>query len=380
MNHSRIVSGLFPDRQTVCSATLVFSPVFRAWKHPFGNLRLATIFKEPMATREFSSTAQRFDGFEVDPRARELRRNGLRIRIQDQPLEVLLLLLERNGEVVTREELKQRLWPAGTYVDSEDGLNTAVRKLREHLSDSVERPVYIETIPRRGYRFIGKLESLSDQHAYSSDRSQSDQPSDDSKRPTEVSTRRKWLVFGALLSAFLLLSGLWLFLRNPIPRSLAPMEIVPIVSFEGEASHPALSPDGHQIAFAMHSKNNSGIYVSSLSGGKTLKLTSGSDVGYPRWSPDGQEIAFLRVSKDVFVLNVLPVLGGIERRLYSGPATQFSLAFDWSPDGNSLAISQSDPDKIHARISLISRDGSRITTIDISFTTGHRYFTRIFSR
>lgn len=107
-----------------------------------------------MATSASTSPVQRFDGFEVDPRARELRRKGIRIRIQDQPLEVLLLLLEHRGEVVTREELKQRLWPAGTYVDAEDGLNTAIRKLREHLGDSAERPVYIETIPRRGYRFI----------------------------------------------------------------------------------------------------------------------------------------------------------------------------------------------------------------------------------
>ena len=309
-----------------------------------------------MATREFSSTAQRFDGFEVDSRARELRRNGLRIRIQDQPLEVLLLLLERNGEVVTRDELKRRLWPAGTYVDAEDGLNTAVRKLREHLNDSVERPVYIETIPRRGYRFIGHL----DEHLHPSHRSQSHQPSEDLKRQTEASARRKWLVVGALVGACLLISGLWLFWRKPFASSRPPVEIVPIVSFEGVASHPALSPDGHQIAFAMHTKNDSGIYVSSLSGGTPLKIASGADVGYPKWSPDGQEIAFLRVSKDAFVLNVLPVLGGIERRLYSGPATQFSLAFDWSPDGNSFALSQSDPDKVHARISLISLDGSRI--------------------
>lgn len=111
-----------------------------------------------MATSASSSPVQRFDGFEIDPRARELRRNGIRIRIQDQPLEVLLSLLERRGDVVTREELKQRLWPAGTFVDAEDGLNTAIRKLREHLGDSADCPIYIETIPRRGYRFIGNLE------------------------------------------------------------------------------------------------------------------------------------------------------------------------------------------------------------------------------
>ena len=107
-----------------------------------------------MATSSQNRRTLRFNGFEVDPRSREVRRNGSRVRLQDQPLEVLLLLVERRGEVVSREELKDRLWPAGTFVDSDDGLNTAIKKLREVLRDSSGRPRYIETIPRRGYRFI----------------------------------------------------------------------------------------------------------------------------------------------------------------------------------------------------------------------------------
>ena len=114
-----------------------------------------------MAASNTSSIVQRFGSFEVDPRSRELRREGIRIRMQDQPLEVLLLLLARKGEVVTRDELKDRLWPVGTFVDADDGLNTAIRKLREVLGDSAECPLYIETIPRRGYRFIGPVEENS---------------------------------------------------------------------------------------------------------------------------------------------------------------------------------------------------------------------------
>jgi Tol biopolymer transport system component/DNA-binding winged helix-turn-helix (wHTH) protein len=112
-----------------------------------------------MATNAQNRPVLRFNGIEVDPRSREVRRNGARFRLQDQPLAVLLLLVERQGEVVTREELKEKLWPAGTFVDADDGLNTAIRKLREVLHDSSERPRYVETIPRRGYRFIGKLEA-----------------------------------------------------------------------------------------------------------------------------------------------------------------------------------------------------------------------------
>jgi len=96
----------------------------------------------------------RFGSFELNTRTGELHRNGLRIRIQEQPQRLLAALLERAGDLVTREELHQKIWPEDTFVDFEMGLNTAIRKLREALSDSVREPQYIETIPRRGYRFL----------------------------------------------------------------------------------------------------------------------------------------------------------------------------------------------------------------------------------
>lgn len=102
----------------------------------------------------------RFALFEVDFRAGELRKEGRRIRLQEQPLQVLRMLLERPDELVTREELQQKLWPADTFVDFDHGLNSAVARLREALNDSAERPKYIETMARRGYRFIGKLEEI----------------------------------------------------------------------------------------------------------------------------------------------------------------------------------------------------------------------------
>jgi TolB-like protein/DNA-binding winged helix-turn-helix (wHTH) protein/Flp pilus assembly protein TadD len=99
----------------------------------------------------------RFDEFEIDLQSAELWVHGNRTRLQDQPFQVLRVLLERHGEIVTRDELKRKLWPADTFVDFDDGLNTAVRKIRDALGDSAEKPSYIETIPRRGYRFVGRL-------------------------------------------------------------------------------------------------------------------------------------------------------------------------------------------------------------------------------
>src|SRR5436305_2743855 len=104
---------------------------------------------------ERQSAVVRFAEFELDLRTAELRKRGLRLRLQEQSFQVLAMLVARPGELVTREELRQKLWPADTFVDFDHGLNTAVNKLREALGDSAAIPRYIETLARRGYRFVG---------------------------------------------------------------------------------------------------------------------------------------------------------------------------------------------------------------------------------
>ena len=100
-----------------------------------------------------------FGTFELDRESGELLKRGSLLRVQEKPLQLLLLLLEHPGEIVLREDLQRRLWPNGTYVDFDKGLNTAVKKLRYALGDSPDKPVFIETIPRRGYRFIAPVHS-----------------------------------------------------------------------------------------------------------------------------------------------------------------------------------------------------------------------------
>jgi cholera toxin transcriptional activator len=101
----------------------------------------------------------RFGAFEADLRSRELRKQGRQLRVQDQPFAVLAMLLERAGTVVTREELRERLWPSDTFVDFDHSLNTAVNKLREVLGDSASKPRFIETLARRGYRFVADVQT-----------------------------------------------------------------------------------------------------------------------------------------------------------------------------------------------------------------------------
>ena len=100
----------------------------------------------------------RFGVFELDPRSGDLRRNGLKLKLTGQPFQVLAMLLERPGEVVAREDLQKRLWPADTFVDFDHSLNTAINKIREALGDSAENPRFVETLPRRGYRFIAPVD------------------------------------------------------------------------------------------------------------------------------------------------------------------------------------------------------------------------------
>jgi DNA-binding winged helix-turn-helix (wHTH) protein len=129
-----------------------------------------------------NSKIARFGVFELDLSAGELRKNGRKLRLQEQPFQILALLLERAGDVVTREELRQKLWPADTFVDFDHGLNTAVNKLRELLGDSASSPRFIETLARRGYRFIAPVQSETQSHA---------QPAAQPSAPAEQESKKK---------------------------------------------------------------------------------------------------------------------------------------------------------------------------------------------
>src|SRR5215471_12243175 len=157
--------------------------------------------KDRMPPPDVAPPLLRFGDFEVDLRAGELRKQGRRMRLQEQPLRVLSMLLERPGELVTRDELRLQLWPADTFVDFDHGLNSAVARLRESLNDSAEQPRFIETIPRRGYRFVGELKAAETKEA-------------DAAAQTAVAqetTSRRWRMNRATcvaLAAALLLLGL----------------------------------------------------------------------------------------------------------------------------------------------------------------------------
>src|SRR5215469_7935136 len=157
-----------------------------------------------------------FGPYELDVRAGELRKNGLTIKLQKQPLQILKVLLERPGEVITREELRNQLWPADTFVDFDHSLNSAVKRLRDVLCDSGANPQFIETVPRYGYRFIGLVDA-----AGSATNSASN-----SNQQLERFRARKILIAVGVTFVVLLCSGIWLISRNiPLTKVIDSVQI-----------------------------------------------------------------------------------------------------------------------------------------------------------
>jgi DNA-binding winged helix-turn-helix (wHTH) protein len=164
-----------------------------------------------MAGAEHRRSLIRFGAFEVDLALGELRKHGLRIKLQDQPFQLLSMLLDRPGEIVTRDELRSRLWEAGTFVDFDRGLNKAINRLREALGDSAEQPRFIETLPKRGYRFIAMIEAS--EAASPRIAPVPGPPPHPVATSVRQSTRISWIALGAALG--ILSAALFIFLRQP---------------------------------------------------------------------------------------------------------------------------------------------------------------------
>jgi TolB-like protein/DNA-binding winged helix-turn-helix (wHTH) protein/Tfp pilus assembly protein PilF len=187
------------------------------------------------------SSTLRFGVFELDPRAGELRKKGMKIRLQGQPVEILTMLLKHPGEIVTREELQKKLWPADTFVDFEQGLNNAMKRLRAALDDDAESPHFIETLPRHGYRFIGAVNDGPRNGAEPTALTEA-QPvaGEKAARHIRIGTRLAAVGLLGLAVAAALLLGLnvrgWrdrVFMRSPKPQIQA-LAVLPLTNLSGD--------------------------------------------------------------------------------------------------------------------------------------------------
>jgi len=181
---------------------------------------------------EAARQTYRFGDFEFDPTSGELHKDGLKVRLQEQPFQILTLLRKRPGEVVTREEVRQALWPGDTFVDFDVGLNSAIKRLRDALGDSADRPRFVETLPRRGYRFIAPLETPEAPAAFAAPA----RPA-----PPPRSRLRSWggaaaVVATVTLVAGLIVTGTWPRLRGQLAS--APIRSLAVLPFENLTGDP----------------------------------------------------------------------------------------------------------------------------------------------
>jgi len=310
-----------------------------------------------MQTPTEPGSIYRFGNFEVDTRSGELRRSGVRIKVQDQPFRILIKLLERAGEVVTRDDLRSALWSADTFVDFDTVLNTAVKRLREVLGESADQPIFIETIPRRGYRFVAPVNGGSEAVATAPERS---------KRPSA------WW-FAAAIASLLVAGAIGAFLvwvRSPalLPRITSITQIT-----SDGLSKNGLVTDGDRIYFNEISSDHYVVAQVSSAGGSTSILDSST----PGWltvsvTPDGSELLVVSYKPVAgSSLSIMPLPAGSIRPL-GVPATDGR----WGPDGKLYFVRDKEilvaghdgenPRKLvavqgYAGLSSFSRDGKRLT-------------------
>jgi Tol biopolymer transport system component/DNA-binding winged helix-turn-helix (wHTH) protein len=327
----------------------------------------------------------RFKAFELDLRTRELFRNGVRLRVQGQPIDVLEMLLERPGELVTREQLRKKLWPEDTFVDFEHSLNSAVTRLRDALGDRADKARIIETLPRLGYRFIVPVEGLCEEVRSQTLELVAPQAPEDkfpSALPIQVvwATRNRWLL-AASISAVALLASVFWYLSLPSPPHVT--DFVQItrdgysknvmgtdgtrlyvnylqsnlgiaqVMINGGASSPIqialrdpwlfdVSPDGSTL---LVNGNNSGTPAAVEKGGRTglwsfllprgplRRLGEGAFLS-AAWSPDGRFVVY---STQDGIINLVRSDGTETRRLLVGHQAK---ELRWSPDGNRICFQE----------------------------------------
>ncbi|MGH9351909.1 MAG: winged helix-turn-helix domain-containing protein [Terriglobia bacterium] len=309
-----------------------------------------------------SPAALRFGDFELNRRTGELHRKGLKVKLQGQPLQLLILLLDRPGEIVTREEMRARLWPQDTFVDFEHSLNSAIKKLRAALRDSAAQPRFIETLTRQGYRFIAAVENAErfpPPLAPAVSPATAEPPAMDSAPPrAKAAFPLRWpIAIVAVLLVAALLIGLS---RRPFGKRAESTDMSLLLTGQGDLLDPAISPDGAMMAYVKVEGASQKIRVRRITGGQPVTLfhDPGREAA-PAFSPDGERIAFTRYPglSRLPQICISPVLGGEIVPVVEGgrdPA--------WSPDGKRLAFIFERPGRAQ-ELATVAIDGTDLRPI-----------------
>ena len=306
-------------------------------------------------TNLISPNRVRFGPYEADLHTHELWKFGTKVKLVGQPFAILRVLISKPGELVTRDELRERLWPGETFVDFNHGLNAAVNKLRDVLCDSADDPKYVETLPRRGYRFIAKVEAASaaaaevSHDASSPVDSGSTAPASPQLETIETAGAAEagrdhgiWRVALGVLAGVVLILAFGVFLKlakghseaAEYPLSPSIRGAQRILAYGGKNEGAQFSPDGKRVVFMSDRGGGRNLWVCNVDGSDARPITELGDSGTPRWSPDGQTIAYdAHIHKYSAVL-LVSVNGG-EPRIAVATGANNSVP-SWSRDGKYL--------------------------------------------
>jgi DNA-binding winged helix-turn-helix (wHTH) protein/sugar lactone lactonase YvrE len=297
----------------------------------------------------------RFGPYEADLHTHELWKFGTRVRLVGQPFAILAVLITHPGSLVTRDELREKLWPGETFVDFNHGLNAAVNKLRDVLCDSAEDPKYIETLPRRGYRFVAEVERVTSSEATAPAAStpMPVAPVEElafetlSRKEARRPDRLRWVIWtsGSLAACILLfavlvsvlkISGAWAErIRGSGVVVTGPLKGAQVVLQTGGRNEgPAYAPDGKRMVFMSNRGGGMDLWVSEANGTNARQITTLGTTGTPRWSPDGKLVAFDARINDTGAILVTSAEGGQPRITVIGKGN--NAVPSWSHDGKHI--------------------------------------------
>jgi len=296
-----------------------------------------------------------FGPFRFHPEEQALLRDGKPVALPPRVTDTLLLLLQNAGHLVEKDRLIKEVWKDALV--EEGNLNKNIFILRKALGQRKGGQEYIETVPKRGYRFVGAVQT----------------PETDERTPdeTKVKPGRKKSLGVAVGAAVLLCAAvvLWRVRQRHSDPSLPALEVMPFLSLHGFQGYPAFSPDGNQVAFARYEGREEAIFTALIGGDTPLRLTEKTGVCCPTWSPDGRQIAFMRFLKNGFSIKLISSLGGAEKTLLNSQfAEQAGFPgrmcdhMDWSPDGKWLAFG--GPLEVnYNRLTLLSLDDLKVKSL-----------------
>ena len=303
------------------------------------------------AGNDHPGSSLRFGPFELDLCGGELRKGGHRVRLQEQPFRILRMLLDSPGEVVSREDIRKRLWPDNTVVEFDHSISAAVKRLRDALRDSADKPRYIETVARRGYRFIGDIEPATHHPTLvepTGVTAPATEPADEQEAEATLPraeavprrrlfNRRPWITVGFLAAIVLMVWAGVEFNRRRGRASDAPLH--PLMRLDlalgnmvaPDSDHGAnaiLSPDGTRLVYVSQSK----LFIRPLDQTKATELSGTDNAQAPFFSPDGRRLAFFAGDK----LRTVSVGGGQVADLCDAPLGAAG-GGSWGEDGYIVA-------------------------------------------